>query len=89
MVQFPLLAYNGGINITITEHGVRFSTAAFFRFGAPPFFVPWAEMTATESQSFWGKQVRIDKKQSGSFVVSRAGGSAIIAGIRHFIRTPV
>ncbi len=40
------IRYRGSIRVCANHEGVQFENSFIFRFGHPPFFVPWAEITA-------------------------------------------
>jgi len=44
------MAYKGNMNVGADSRGLYLSLFFFFRFGHPPVFVPWGDITVTEKQ---------------------------------------
>ena len=46
------MGYKGNVNVGADSRGLYLSMFVLFRFGHPPLFVPWNDITITEKQVF-------------------------------------
>ena len=53
------MGYKGSANVGADSRGLYLSLFFIFRFGHPPFFVPWRDITITEKQLFKSKVLEL------------------------------
>ncbi len=59
MVLRGWCSYNGGVNFTALDHGLRISVVVIFRFGHPDILIPWRDLSATEVRRMGMPMVRL------------------------------
>lgn len=52
--------YNHCLKISAGPQGVLFATHFLVRYAHPPFFIPWSDLSGTETKSFWGRWVKLE-----------------------------
>ena len=53
------MGYKGSTNVGADSRGLYLSLFFLFRFGHPPLFVPWSDITITEKQIFRSKALEL------------------------------
>jgi len=53
------MGYKGCTNIGVDSRGLHFSFGFLFRFGHPPIFVPWGDITITENRISRSKMLEL------------------------------
>jgi len=63
------MGYRGSTNVGADSRGLHLSLFFLFRFGHPPLFVPWRDITITEKQIFRSKALELRFRKTGDLPV--------------------
>jgi hypothetical protein len=63
------MGYKGSANVGADSKGLYLSLFFLFRFGHPPLFVPWRDITITEKQIFKSKVLELRFRKTGDLPV--------------------
>jgi hypothetical protein len=73
--------YNGCLNISINDQGLRIETIILFRFSHPPLFIPWYDIQSAPKQLLFFEAIefRFAKNDQVPFLVRKKLGEWILA----------
>lgn len=65
-----MTSYNNVLTIGANEEGLYLSVFFLFRFGHPPLFIPWEDISGTPKRVLWMKTVKLQFQKCPSVPVS-------------------